>query len=350
MEENDMKTVLSTLLMLCLFVTTLGVGPVTASELNYSGYPTISIVSVVSDQSVTIKAHNLPANDTFSVLMNYMGTRGKNGIVVGTINSGAGGTQTSSYNIPDALKGQKQIAIRIQSTTGSGYFAYNWFTNKTSGSAPPTSDSGSYSGYPTISIKSVVTDQSVTIVTHNLPKGDTFAVLMNYMGTRGKKGIQVGSFDSGQGESQTLTYNIPAELHGQYQIAIRIQSTTGSGFFAYNWFYNKTGGSKPPSGSTVYTGVPTFSIKAVVRNSTVTIVTSNLPANDTFAVKMNYMGTRGVNGYQVATLASGSGGTQTLTYNIPPELYGQRQIAIRLESTSGSGYYAYNWFFNNTYP
>jgi hypothetical protein len=100
----------------------------------------------------------------------------------------------------------------------------------------------------------------------------------------------------------------------------------------------------------VYSGVPTFSIKAVVRNSTVTIVTSNLPANDTFAVKMNYMGTRGVNGYQVATLASGSGGTQTLTYNTPTQLYGQRQIAIRLESTSGSGYYAYNWFYNNTYP
>jgi hypothetical protein len=345
-----MKTVLSAFLMLCLSVTTLGIGQVSASELDYSGYPTISVVSVVSDQSVTIKANNLPASDKFSVLMNYMGTKGKNGIVVGTINSGSGGTQTSSYNIPDALKGQKQIAIRIQSTTGSGYFAYNWFTNKTGGSTPPTPDSGAYSGHPFISIKSVVTNQSVTIVASNLPKGDTFVVLMNYMGTRGKKGIQVGSFESGQGGSQTLTYNIPAELHGQRQIAIRIQSSEGSGFFAYNWFYNKTGGAKPPSTSTGYSGVPIFSIKAVVRNSTVTIVTSNLPANDTFAVKMNFMGTRGVNGYQVATLASGSGGTQTLTYNTPAELYGQRQIAIRLESMSGSGYFAYNWFYNNTYP
>jgi len=345
-----MKTVLSTLLVVCLFATTLGIGKASAAELDYSGYPTISIVSVVADQSVTIQANNLPASDTFSVLMNYMGTKGKNGIVVGTINSGSGGTQTSSYNIPDALKGQKQIAIRIQSTTGSGFFAYNWFTNKTGGSIPPTSDSGGYSGHPLISIKSVVTNQSVTIVASNLPKGDTFAVLMNYMGTRGKNGIQVGSFESGQGGSQTLTYNIPSELHGQRQIAIRIQSSEGSGFFAYNWFINKTGGAKPPSGSTGYSGVPTFSIKAVVRNSTVTIVTSNLPANDSFAVKMNYMGTRGVNGYQVATLASGSGGTQTLTYNIPAQLFGQRQIAIRLESTSGSGYFAYNWFYNNTYP
>jgi hypothetical protein len=207
-----------------------------------------------------------------------------------------------------------------------------------------------YSGHPYISIKSVLVDQSVTIVASNLPKGDTFAVLMNYMGTRGKNGIQVGTFDSGLEGSQTLTYNIPAELYGQRRIAIRIQSTSGSGYFAYNWFYNKTGGAKPSSGSTGYSGIPTFSIKSVVRNSSVTIVTSNLPANDTFAVKMNYMGTRGVNGYQVATLASGSGGTQTLTYNIPAELYGQRRIAIRLQSTTGSGYYAYNWFYNNTYP
>lgn len=345
-----MKSIFSTLLVFCLFVTTLGIGQASAAEMDYSGYPTISIVSVIADQSVTIKGNNLPPSDTFSVLMNYMGTKGKNGAVVGTINTGAGGTQTFTYNIPDYLKGQKQIAIRIQSTSGSGYFAYNWFTNKSGGSTPPTSSTGGYSGYPTISIQSVVTDQTVTIVANNLPKSDTFAVLMNYMGTKGKNGIQVGTFNTSQGGSQTLTYNIPAELYGQRQIAIRIQSTTGSGFFAYNWFYNKTGGAKPPSGSTGYSGIPTFSIKAVVRNSTVTIVTNNLPANDPFAVKMNYMGTRGVNGYHVATLASGSGGTQTLTYNIPAELYGQRQIAIRLESTSGSGYYAYNWFYNNTYP
>jgi hypothetical protein len=239
-----MKTVFSTLVLVCLLVATLGISPVSAARLEYSGYPTISILSVVADQSVTIRAHNLPPSDTFSVMMNYMGTKGKNGTVVGSFNSGSGGSQDLTYIIPDSLKGQKQIAIRIQSTSGSGYYAYNWF-------------------------------------------------------------------------------------------------------------YNKSGGAKPPSGSTGstgYTGYPTFSIKSVVRNSTVTIVTSNLPANDTFAVKMNYMGTRGVNGYQVATLATGSGGTQTLTYNIPAELYGQRQIAIRLESTSGSGYYAYNWFYNNTYP
>lgn len=216
---------------------------------------------------------------------------------------------------------------------------------------PAAAAGTAYSGYPTISIQSVVPDQSVTIVAKNLPAKDSFAVLMNTMGTKGVDGIKVGSFNTGDGSSQTLTYNIPADLVGQSRIAIRIQSTSGSGYYAYNWFSNTQGGTYPPAKPPVSTGqYPTFSIKAVVKNNSVTIVTSNLPAKDTFSVLMNMMGTQGKNGVKVATLDSGSGGAQTLTYNIPSDLHGLKQIAIRLQSTSGSGYYAYNWFYNTTYP
>jgi hypothetical protein len=31
-------------------------------------------------------------------------------------------------------------------------------------------------------------------------------------------------------------------------------------------------------------------------------------------------------------------------------LSGSFQISIRLQSISGSGFYAYNWFYNNTTP
>ena len=37
----------------------------------------------------------------------------------------------------------------------------------------------------------------------------------------------------------SATFNIPAELAGQTQIAIRLQAKTG-GWFAYNWFWNNT--------------------------------------------------------------------------------------------------------------
>jgi hypothetical protein len=314
--------------------------------------PTFSITSVVKDTSVTIQTHNFPANDTFKVLMNYMGTRGVGGIKVDTVNSGSGGSFSATYSIPAALQGEYQIAIRLQSTTGSGYYAYNWFYNNPSGSnSGGTGTSSGYSGIPTFSIQSVVADSTVTIVTKNFPANDTFKVLMNYMGTRGVNGIQVATVDSGSGGSFTATYNIPAALKGQYQIAIRLQSTTGTGYYAYNWFYNNTAGSNtggaPSVPSSGYTGYPTFSISSVVRNSSVTIVAYNLPPNDAFKVLMGAMGTRGVGGIKVKKVETGNGGTQTFTFAIPAELAGSYQIAIRLQSPT-SGYFAYNWFYNNT--
>ena len=207
--------------------------------------------------------------------------------------------------------------------------------------------SAAYSGYPTFSISSVVKNTTVTIKTHNLPPNDEFKVRMGKIGTKAVGGIVVGSFSSGSGGAKTLTFDIPADLKGLKQIAIRFDSTTGSGYFAYNWFWNNpSGGGGTGTGGTA--GYPTFKITAVVRNSSVTIKTYDLPKNDTFAVRMNKMGTKGVNGIKVDTFSSGSGGTQTFTFTIPDELKGLKQIAIRFDSTTGSGYFAYNWFYNTT--
>lgn len=313
--------------------------------------PTFSIQNVVKDTSVTIYTYNFPANTSFDVLMNVFGTRGLKGIKVGTLNSGAGGSLTASFNIPDALKGEKQIAIRTQANNGSGYFAYNWFYNNRSGSnSGNNGNSNDNAKIPTFSILSVLKDSSVKIRTSNFPANDSFDVLMNYMGTRGVKGVKVATVNSGSGGSFDSTFDIPASLKGERQIAIRLQSNTGSGYFAYNWFYNNTagsnsGGQQPGTG---YAGYPTFTIHSVVRNQTVTIQVSNLPKNDTFNVRMGEMGTGAVNGHLVDSFNSGSGGSQTFTFDIPAQLKGARQIAIRIESTSGSGYFAYNWFYNST--
>jgi len=344
-------------LILVLLIGLVPTGAVLAADLdttglNYSGIPTFSIVSVVPDSSVTIRTHNFPANDRFAVLMNYMGTRGVGGIQVDTISSGSGGSFTLTFAIPAAMQGQYQVAIRLQSVTGSGYFAYNWFYNKVGGGIGRPYTPPNYTGYPTFSILSVVRDKTVTIQAYNFPANDKFDVLMNYMGTKGKNGIKVDRLSTGTGGSFKETFSIPAALQGERQIAIRLQSVTGSGYFAYNWFWNNTAGGTgaPVSPSPGYSGIPTFTITAVVRNSTVSIRTNNFPANDKFAVLMNFMGTKGVGGIQVDTISSGSGGAFNATFNIPASLQGQRQIAIRLQSVTGSGYFAYNWFWNNTYP
>lgn len=80
------------------------------------------------DSTVTIKAYNVPANYEFKVLMGKMWTRGIGGIQVATLNSGAGGTLTATYNIPAELAGSERISIRLQ---GNYYYAYNWFWNNT---------------------------------------------------------------------------------------------------------------------------------------------------------------------------------------------------------------------------
>lgn len=203
---------------------------------------------------------------------------------------------------------------------------------------------------PTFTIDSVVTDTSVTITTKHFPANDTFTVTMGEMGTKGVNGIVVTSQASGAGGSFTATYNIPEALKGRKLIAIRLQSPT-SGYYSYNWFYNNTTGTNPPPPDPTPEPfkIPTFKIDAVVKGDTVTITTANFPANDTFTVRMGYIGTRGVNGIVVGTQDSGAGGTFSATYDIPDALKGQYQIAIRLESPT-SGYYSFNWFYNNSTP
>jgi hypothetical protein len=173
------------------------------------------------------------------------------------------------------------------------------------------------------------------------------------IGTQGLYGIPVDTVSSGSGGTLTFTFNIPPALYGLRQIAIRMQSITGSGYFAFNWFYNNTtngnsGGRGYPPPYYGYGYFPTFYIASVVRDNSVTVVTNNLPANDLFQVLMGPMGTNGINGYPVTNFNTGAGGTQTLTFSIPPAMYGAPQIAIRLQSISGSSFFAFNWFFNNT--
>jgi hypothetical protein len=223
-----------------------GGSPAPTAIPGYSGYPVFSITGVEKGVSVTISGSNFPPGDTFAVTMNTYGTLGIGGTSVTTVNTGAGGALFGTFNIPAALASLDRIAIRLQSPT-TGYYAYNWFWNNTFPATPaPTVVPGpiptpgpSYSGYPTFYIQSVVKDNTVTIVTNNLPSGDTFTVRMGAYGTLGIGGTAVASTASGTGGVQTLTYTIPDGLKGTSRIAIRMDSPT-SGYYAYNWFWNNT--------------------------------------------------------------------------------------------------------------
>ena len=94
--------------------------------------------------------------------------------------------------------------------------------------------------------------------------------------------------------------------------------------------------------------VPDTSIAAVVKNESVTIQTSDFPANHTFHVLMGFNGTQGINGYLVSKVTTGEGGSFLAKFYIPNELSGEDVIAIRFESVTESKYFTYNWFYNDT--
>lgn len=208
---------------------------------------------------------------------------------------------------------------------------------------------------PTFAIVSVTPDASVTIQTANFPANRTFTVRMGAYGTLGINGTVVGTTESGAGGKFTATYDIPAGLKGSGAIAIRMDATSG-GYYAYNWFYNSaaapavtpTPAATGIPGTGGYTGFPSFNIQSVVKDTSVTIQTKNFPANTTFTARMGAYGTLGINGTVVGSSESGKGGAYTVTFDIPASLKGAGQIAIRLEAANG--YYAYNWFYNNTAP
>lgn len=333
---------LSLMLAVCLLAVTINPG------LAYP-VPLISIVSVDKDVSVTISGAYFPPGKVFTVRMGPYGSLGIGGTVVGSYDSNNGSSFTQTYDIPDSLVGSDRIAIRMDS--GDGFYSFNWFVNDPSKvpTALPPAPSG-YSGYPTVDITAVDAGTSVTILTHNMPVGQSFTVRMGDYGTYAQNGIVVGT-TSDSGGSYSATYAIPAELADRGKIAIRLDGPTG--YYAYNWFYNNDAPvavATPAPGSTPvpgYYGTPSIYIASVVKDSKVTIYAYNFPADQTFIVRMGDYGTYGIGGIQVATVDTGSGGNFSATYDIPDSLAGRAQIAIRLETANGY-FNAYNWFYNNT--
>jgi len=223
------------------------------------------------------------------------------------------------------------------------------------------SQGGSFSGartiYPTFAITAVARNNYVSVLTEYLPANQDFVVTMGFMGTAGIGGYIVETINSGAGGQLALTFNIPAALYNQHQISIRMVSIQ-TGYYAYNWFYNYDANvpetsppeSSPPAPSTTYYGFPTFSIVKVVEDARVKIAGTNFPPNDTFLVRLNWMYTRGIAGTIVETVTTDANGVLSdLKYDIPSYLYIANRIAIRLESPT-TGYYAYNWFYNNDAP
>jgi hypothetical protein len=147
--------------------------------------------------------------------------------------------------------------------------------------------------------------------------------------------------------SSTTTLGAPAQAATIDQVAAKGTKCKDGAANDPNCFGYHPWPPKPPYWGGWYYYYPTFWIRSVVRNSTVTIVTNNLPASDRFIVLMGPYGSLGIGGVPVTTFNTGPGGTQTFSFDIPGCFYGAQRIAIRIQSVTGSGFYAFNWFWNN---
>lgn len=314
--------------------------------------PLITITDVVVGTSVTIKAVNFPTDDDFKVTMGAFGTRGVGGIVVADQNSGTG-SFTATYTIPASLASATRIAIRLESPT-SHYYSYNWFWNNTTSGGTGTTWGYPPAGagtIPSTKVTNVNPGVDVEVEGSNFTTTDTYDVYIGQFGTKGVGGVKVGTQDTDANGKFTGTYSIPASLQAENKLAIRFVSPA-AGYYAYDWFYNQgsptpgTTWGYPPKGANT---IPTFTITKVVQGVSVTINATNFTTNDSYTVTMGVMGSKGVGGVKVTTQATDGTGTFTETYNIPASLKTNSMIAIRLQSPN-SGYYSYNWFYNNTYP
>ena len=230
-----------------------------------------------------------------------------------------------------------------------------------------------YVGYPTSAVGSgrtwsfVVSDvdpnTTVSIKTSNFPSNVEFKVKIGKNVNGKYTWRDIAALDSGAGGSFGADFAIPVEFSGSNQLAVRLiqYKKNGKTFSQDQVFYNVAGGGtggypypypypgNPPcyGHPPCWGAVPTIWITGVVRDSSVTFTTSNWPAGVTFQVLMGPMGTAGIGGIPVGTMNSGAGGTLTGTFAIPAQLQGSRQIAIRTQNWP-TGFYSYNWFWNNT--
>lgn len=195
-----------------------------------------------------------------------------------------------------------------------------------------------------LAVTSVIYDSKVFVSASNLPFAETFVVRMGTSGKQGLDGSVVATFDTDATTPTTraMMFEIPVSLSEAANIDLRIDGVEGK-TSAYVTFANSSTTYNSAAG---IGGIPTLSVLSVVASYSVTIQTTNLPADTDFKVRMGETGTQGVGGSVSAGFNSGVGGTQVNTFAITEPLFDSEVIDIRIEADGG--YFASSSFKNTS--
>jgi hypothetical protein len=301
----------------------------------FAAVPSFSFTTIKVGESVTIHAINFPQNTNFTARMDYFGNLAIGGTIVGTVNSGTG-TFDATFNIPASLKDAATIAMRLDSA--SGWYSYNWFTNKT-GSTSGTSSTSCTK--PTIQVIAVVANKEITVQANCFPANQDFKIRVGPYYTFFTDYVIMGYKNSGSGGSFQFNVTLPAAVKDVDLVTVRLDSPEKE--YAYTAFKNVDKGTVSPTPVPVTTKA-TIEIVAVDANKEITVQAYNFPASQTFEIRVGPYNTFFKDYVVVGTVNSGSGGSFKFNVQLPSIVKDVNLVTVRLDSAQKV--YAYNAFKN----
>ena len=320
----------------------------------------LEVLSIVSGETVTIRVSGMATNTPVTVRMGVSTTKGRDGAIVGTAVTDGEGSLKGTYAIPSELKALKKLAVRVEVTADMSQFAFASFVNVSKGKAIPVSGAASSSGgssIPTgsslnvgnITITDVVEDKSVTIKVTSAPAGARLAIWIDWNNRNGVlQGRQAGTIKVGSDGALHAMIKLPSAAVDRGTLRVRLQGLDGSTYLAYRWFINAENNSDTGSGApaTSSGGLPYVVVISVEEDESVKIKAFNFPKGD-YVILMDEVGSGAKNGIEVDTVTIKAGRTFTGVFDIPDDLEGEDEIAIRVQNVDESSYYAYTWFEND---
>ena len=182
------------------------------------------IVEVRRDQTVAIRTVDFPMRTRFIVSMEVAGKGTGPTVpapaVIGVLETGPGGAVEAAFSIPETLRGQLILGLRLQSP--DGYQAYRWFINEDM-LPKPGDEKG---GPPGLAFSEVKQGVSATVEARNLPANASFWVRLGPAENFYKNYAVGDRVTSGADGSARFTLSLPQSLRAAPYITVRLDYGT----------------------------------------------------------------------------------------------------------------------------
>jgi len=209
----------------------------------------VTILGVEKNTAVSVQADNFSAGQVLKIRVGPYDTFSKDAVEVGTINSGQGGTLKFAALLPAVVKDVEKVTIRLDGATGE--YAYNTFTNETSGAKPTVS----------ATVTSSICEVSVSpALSSTLKPGVDFDAVWTVKNTSGKTwevtAIDYKYMTGTEMQKYGKVYDLDQTVKSGEKVTLRVDMTapTDPGTYTTNWALVQ--------GSTVLCNLP---VKIVVK-------------------------------------------------------------------------------------